>query len=56
MILWGLARCEVQEVVVYSTREEAEDALRQVLDDEPELAGVVGVERVALRRTVQPQL
>lgn len=44
MILFGLAELELQELVdLYLSREDAEQALRNVLRDEPDCAGFVDV-------------
>ena len=45
---------------MFSTRQEAEDAVAQVIEDEPGLAAVVGVESVELEiapnQTARPRL
>jgi hypothetical protein len=47
--LYGLALYTVNEIIDwYSTREEAEEAVRHVIADEPGLAGIVGVETIEL--------
>jgi hypothetical protein len=47
VILYGLADYLVDEIIeFYPSREAAEEALGQVLDDEPEWAEIVGVEAV----------
>jgi hypothetical protein len=49
MMLWGLADHFVEEVVeLYRSREHAERALRRVLDDEPDWAGMMEVVPVTL--------
>jgi hypothetical protein len=48
-VAWALADYFVDEVIeVYGTREEAERALRRVLDDEPSWRGMLEVVLVAL--------
>jgi hypothetical protein len=47
--LYGLALYTVDEIIEwFSTREEAEEAVRQVITDEPGFVGIVGVETVEL--------
>ncbi|MEX2645455.1 MAG: hypothetical protein WD249_04255 [Gaiellaceae bacterium] len=47
--LYGLALYAVAEIIEwYSAREEAEEAVRAVVADEPDFAGVVGVEEVEI--------
>lgn len=49
MIFYGLATFECQSVEeFFLTREEAEECLREVLADEPEWAGTVGIVSVDL--------
>jgi len=49
MIFWGLADHRVEEVIdFYPSREEAEETLKQVLQDEPGWAGVLEVVSVEL--------
>lgn len=49
MRLYGLALYAVAEIIEwYSAREEAEEAVRAVVADEPDFAGVVGVEEVEI--------
>jgi hypothetical protein len=44
----GLSIPKEEVIEFYATREEAEEAVRQVLTDEPEWVGLVGVEAVSL--------
>jgi hypothetical protein len=49
MIFWGLADHRVEEVIgFYPTREQAEETLSQVLEDEPAGAGLLEVVEVEL--------
>lgn len=49
MKFFGLALYTVHEIIEwYPTPEEAEKAVRQVVADEPEFEGIVGVETVEL--------
>jgi hypothetical protein len=50
-MLWGLADHFVDEVIeLYRSREQAERALRAVLDDEPDWAGMMEVVPVHAQR------
>jgi hypothetical protein len=50
MIFWGLADHRVEEVIdFYATRGEAEETLKQVLEDEPGWVGVLEVVAVESR-------
>jgi hypothetical protein len=45
--LYGLALYTVDEIIEwYTTREEAEEAVRVVVSDEPDFAVLVGVEEI----------
>jgi hypothetical protein len=49
MIFWGLADHRVEEVIdFYATREQAEETLKRVLEDEPGWAGMLEVVAVEL--------
>jgi hypothetical protein len=49
MIFYGLADYRLLEIIdSWPRREETEEALRQVLEDEPSWIGLVGVEAVEL--------
>jgi hypothetical protein len=57
MIFWGLADHRVEEVIdSYATREQAEETLRQVLEDEPRLGrparGRGGRARIGVRKLI----
>ncbi len=52
---YGLADYSVQEVVeFYLTREQAEEALREVLADEPDWAGILEIVEVEIRPHLSP--
>jgi hypothetical protein len=56
-MLWGLADRFVDEVIeLYPSREQAERALRAVLDDEPEWEGMIEVVPMALRHHWRPRV
>jgi hypothetical protein len=47
VIFYGLADYRLGEIIeFYGSREAAEEAVRQVLEDEPEWVGAIGVEAV----------
>jgi hypothetical protein len=47
--LYGFALYTVEEIIEwFLTREEAEQAVRAVVTDEPGFAGIVGVEEIGL--------
>ena len=51
-MLWGLADYFVDEVIeTYRSREQAERALAEILNDEPEWEGMMEVVRVSPPRT-----
>jgi hypothetical protein len=50
MVVWALVETELQEVIEFFTeRERAEEALVDVLHDEPEWVGLVVVQRFELQ-------